>query len=430
MKEFFQFLSSVRLSVILLIILTTGSFVGTLVVKFDVYHSMPFRILIGILALNLIFCSLYRLPMVWRRTKAQDRNFAERIPARSRALAELSVSEDDAIAAAGHVLSALAGRVKRADLEGRTILYTRQRAYARFGPYLIHLAVLVIIIGGLIGSSFGFKGLIQLYEGEMTDTAWSPDGRQGIPLGFTIQCREFSVEYYESGIPRAYRTRLAVIKEDGEGGENGEDGEVADERVIEVNHPWFYRGIGFYQQTWGQDRLYRMRATSLKDASTVSAEIALGERFEVPDADLVFIPAMDLSEMRQEGLEIDSDIFVHVFLKEKFQGHIGIKQGIPREISGYSLELECSPARTWTGLEVVKDPGIPLIWTGFAIICLGLVFSFLLKHQCFWITVKGVKKDGEKVLLEFFGSAKRGEPALSRKAQKMKHALEAKLRKS
>jgi cytochrome c biogenesis protein len=420
MKELLRFFSSVRLSVILLIMIAAGSFIGTVVVRFDVYHSLPFRILIGLLALNLVFCSLDRLPRVWRRLKSQDKNFAERIPARYTDIAEFSgpASVDDAIAAAEHVLSALGGRVKRASLEGSTILYTRRRAYAQFGPYLIHLAVLVIIIGGLIGSGFGFKGVVQLYEGERSDTAWSPDGKQIIPLGFIIQCQEFSVEYYESGSPRTYRTRLAVMNE---------HGEVEDERMIEVNHPWFYRGIGFYQQTWGQDRHYRMKATSLEHANTLTAELLLGQRFEIPDAELVFIPAMDLSEMRQEGIEIGSDIFVHVFFKDEFQGHLGMKQGIPKEIRGYRIEFERVLARTWTGLELVKDPGIPLIWAGFALLCLGLVFSFLLKHQRFWITVK---KDGEKVILEFFGWAKREDAGLSSKVQKLKDALEEKLRKS
>ena len=88
-----RFFSSVKLTIVLLIILAVASIVGTLIPQmpqreivdfarglspglrklfffldlFDLYHAPWFRMLLGCLTLNLVVCSLDRFPKTWKR---------------------------------------------------------------------------------------------------------------------------------------------------------------------------------------------------------------------------------------------------------------------------------------------------------------------------------------------------------------------------
>ena len=92
-----DFFTSVNLTILLLIILAITSIAGTIIPQqesaaefaqkinpgffrlfsflqlFDMYHSIWFRILIGLLALNLIVCSLNRFPATWKLFKTSPR---------------------------------------------------------------------------------------------------------------------------------------------------------------------------------------------------------------------------------------------------------------------------------------------------------------------------------------------------------------------
>jgi cytochrome c biogenesis protein len=89
-KIILSFLSSLKLTITLLIIIAVASILGTIIPQqyeggesfrhlgpglvkvfnslqlFDMYHSVWFIILMGLLSLNLIVCSLNRLPASWK----------------------------------------------------------------------------------------------------------------------------------------------------------------------------------------------------------------------------------------------------------------------------------------------------------------------------------------------------------------------------
>ena len=93
---FWTFFSSVKLTIVLLMVLAAASVAGTLLPQgqdlsqladgmspgvlrllevldlFDMYHAWWFRWLIGLLSLNLIVCSVDRFPSTWRRFKTKS----------------------------------------------------------------------------------------------------------------------------------------------------------------------------------------------------------------------------------------------------------------------------------------------------------------------------------------------------------------------
>lgn len=117
----------------------------------NVYHSWWFLSALGALALNIIACSITRLPSL------------------------------------------------------------RGIKPSRVGVYIVHLSVLVIIAGGLITGVFGLKGYMKIREGESTAVVLSRD--KAFLLPFSVRCEDFTVSYWPDGTPRDYVSRVSFLKD-------------------------------------------------------------------------------------------------------------------------------------------------------------------------------------------------------------------------
>ena len=97
-------------------------------------------------------------------------------------------------------------------------------------------------MGALIGSIFGYKGHLHLAEGETVSQLDRSAGAEPIKLPFSIRLDRFILKLYPSGVPSEYRSKVRVI----------EGGRVTHQAEIRVNHPLTWRGVTFYQHSYGQ----------------------------------------------------------------------------------------------------------------------------------------------------------------------------------
>ena len=183
-----SFFSSVRLTVALLIIIALAAVVGTVIPQqdaaseavqklppalsgalkvlqlHDLYRSPWFLLLMGLLTVNLVVCSLNRLPAslrLYHRQPEPDRpGLYEELPPERVLAAEGSV-EDEA-ARSEQALKKALGSVERKGTDQATWLSGRKGAWSYFGVYVIHAGVLVIILGAVIGSILGFDGFVNV----------------------------------------------------------------------------------------------------------------------------------------------------------------------------------------------------------------------------------------------------------------------------
>lgn len=96
-----------------------------------------------------------------------------------------------------------------------TIVARRAWRPSMWGHLLSHLGFVTVLVGGWYGGAFGFKGVIDLHEGQVVDRARIP-GKGGPhgenrPLGFGLRLERFVVETYQ---PEA---RFSVYERDGDG---------------------------------------------------------------------------------------------------------------------------------------------------------------------------------------------------------------------
>src|SRR4030043_1075887 len=137
---------------------------------------------------------------------------------------------------------------RRMETESTITRYSEKGRFSRLGVYVTHLSLLIILIGGLLGSLYGFRGFVNILEGETVDRVYLriKDEEIAKPLDFKVRCDDFSLTYYD--LParkekhvKEYTSNLTVL----------DNGQEVLKQTIQVNHPLHYKGLAFYQASYG-----------------------------------------------------------------------------------------------------------------------------------------------------------------------------------
>ncbi len=180
---------------------------------FDMYHSLWFRLIIGTLALNLIVCSLDRFPAALKRFQAtpkldRSKPFDDLPPHRS---FNAPGKIDEVLALTAGILKGQYKRIHQKETDNGVVLYAEKGRSSHLGVYLVHLSVLIILIGSIIGSLFGFEAYVMIPEGATINKVRFRKSQDVRALPFDVRCDRFLVEFYDNGAPKEYRSDLAFV---------------------------------------------------------------------------------------------------------------------------------------------------------------------------------------------------------------------------
>jgi len=447
-----DFLSSLKLTIFLCIALATVSIIGTVIQQnrpemfyqqvyspgafnlfgslgfFDIYHSWWFLFLLLLLACNLIACSTKRVRRAWSMAFHTDPLLtAERertLPLRQRLDGSVGPASLD-----GPLTEAM-GRAfaspVRSEQDGAVCLYAERGRASRLGPYLVHLGVLVVRLGGATSSITGYRGNVNLAPGE-TVTDLHIHGRPSpIKFGFEVRCDQFSIDFYEDGTPKEYRTDATVM----------EGGKAVRNAVIRVNHPLKYRGINFYQSSYGS-----LGASSVHieiggaaggEARTIDVSsdqaVPLGDvgttvrlvsywpdfRMEMPPGsgrERSLGPAARIEVVREGGDTQQATLF-------QFFPHVH-----ELDLGEVGLKLVGAEESYYTGLQVAHDPGVPWVWFGCMIMFIGFIEALFVSHRRMWVRIDAPERGGSEITIA--GSAHRNRDAFEKTFARAVEALKA-----
>jgi cytochrome c biogenesis protein len=88
----------------------------------------------------------------------------------------------------------------------------------------------------------------------------------------------------------------------------------------------------------------------------------------------------------------------------------------------FVLSFEGGTSKEYTGLQVAKDPGVWVVWSGCGLLIFGLIVSFFFSHQRVWIRIpKG--SQGEIVLA---GTANKNRPGFERSFYRLVEGVRSK----
>jgi len=417
-----QKLAGIRLTILLCILLAFVSLIGTLIpqnltatqyansygpvaVKIimslglhDIYHTLGFVSLLCLLAINLLTCSVKRFPNVWRALQREhpvpaDRGFKSW---KNRETFVLSAAGEDLEGRLEEVVSRAFGRGAQSRVvePQERVFCVERRRHARYGPYVAHLGILTILLGGVVGIFFGFKGRLTLPEGQEASEVWLPKTGESIPLGFRIRCDRFVVLFYPGGSPKEYRSEVSLLDEEG--------AQVV-ESEIRVNHPLTYRGITFYQSSYGEIYETTMRVRHRESGQETVVTTELNRPFVLPGDPQVRAMAVAFQEnMRVPAEMVRRTTFPAgglgpavrlVTLEDKGFGRpFWVLKDFPERAQTregpYDFRLEGYRSISYTGLQVTRDPGTPLVWAGCILLVVGFLMALLLDHEILWVSSK------------------------------------------
>ncbi|MBW1798469.1 MAG: cytochrome c biogenesis protein ResB [Deltaproteobacteria bacterium] len=449
-----RFFSSVRLTIVLLIILAIASIIGTVIPQqgqgavefakslspewfrflsflnlFDMYHSVWFRLLLGCLGLNLIICSVDRFSGAWKRFSTiprpdREKPFEHLPPEQT---FSIQTKMGNAAHSIGRLLQTRYKKTQNKEAGHRHFFYGEKGGYSHFGVYLIHLSVLAILIGGLVGSFFGFEAYVNIVEGGKIDTVTLRKGMTPLELGFEVRCDKFTVDFYENGAPKEYRSDLTFF----------ENGKEVEKRSALVNHPIQFRGVTFYQASYGKlpgkkVRLKISTHASKDDITTLVVEPGhpmqlpgKEGQFRIVDAKGDFMgmgPAVLVLIQPQQGAETHFWVFQHPqMVMKRLPGPMAQSSKFNASaFKPYTFFLDDLESAYYTGLQVNRDPGVNIVWLGCFLMVAGFFVAFFTSHRKIWVRLSEEK---EGIRISVAGTANKNPVGFQRELENLTNDL-------
>ncbi len=201
---------------------------------------------------------------------------------------------------------------------------------------------------------------------------------------WSIKVNSFRMVFHPNGMVKQYYSDLSVL-------DNKTNFEL-DRQTISVNEPLVYNGVYFYQASWGVSHLAvvidgvakNIALQPLKsDKGNVSDKIKLGKTdavFFMDKKNQVFVFDLDGQPINQL---IKNDTV---------------------NVNGAKVELK--DIVLFTGLQIKKDQGIPLVYFGFILLIVALIINYF-SHNQLWL----MENDGKYYLV---GKANRSNYLLER----------------
>ena len=474
--KIWDFFSSIKLAVVIFALIALTSMIGTIIEQnaepeknieligklfgdsiaptlynafdflgfMDMYHSWWFVALLMLFAANLTVCSIDRLPRIWKLSKEPVKPLTdEQFKNLGKKEIVLKGKSEKIREAVGVAIKKTGFKfLERKEADGYQ-LYSEKGNYTRLGVYIIHLSILLILTGAIIGIFFGFKGFLNLTEGKTYSVAFAQTGRltptqesemetviaalqsvegstlkasqkldmeeqslklkmkrYGIwPLGFSITCNDFNADFYSnSDMPKTYKSWLTIT-------ENGAPVKINGKEIqeIEVNTPLKYKGVTFYQSSYGltpgggENSVFKFRITP-KDGKTEYIESRFEGSFSIPGTNLTgkvedFSPAISFDESTGRPFTYAEQMNNPAVLvgfyennKGKYSGWILKRYPETWKLpEGHIVEFVDLWGIQYTGLQVRSDPGVWVVYLGCIVMSIGLYIAFFMSHKKIWL---------------------------------------------
>ncbi len=383
----------------------------------DMYHSWWFVGLLGLFSVNLICCSIKNFPRAWKFVVNPMLVAGEGTFKNSTNKAEF-VSDESLESLTPRISEALKNSFTKpvlTEADGKLNLFAQKGIYSRFGAYMTHLSILVIMLGAIIGTVWGYKAYVNIVEGTEINQVWPRSGNQPIDLGFSVRCDKFEVEYYPgTQRPKEFRSLLTVT-------ENGKV--VIDKQKVIVNKPLSYKGITFYQSSYGPagNGSFEIEVTDNKGGDKMTVNPIQGQKVPLPNGFSFsvddFTPSYD-SYGPAAKLHVDAPDGKHrtpFVILQKFP-QFDVRRG-----GDFSFALKGYKQPQYTGLQVAKDPGVWVVWFGSFLMVFGSMSAFFFSHRRVWIRLS---QENGKTRIQMAASAHRNQPAFALKFEDLKKQIE------
>lgn len=230
------------------------------------------------------------------------------------------------------------------------------------GSSLLHLGMAVIIVGAAWSLGYAKQAYLEINQGE---SAFLRD--YGLKEGY-LEVKKFNIDYYPDHSPRQYYSQISLQDYKGR----------CYEENISVNYPLKAANLKIYQTSWG----WSMQADVAKGENKQRLSLQNGIAIPLPGRGSLEIKAVFIPDYQEDGTGLRT--------KSPYPHNPRMLATLLRE--GQIIDMVVlAPGESWTlgeyniifqgfvpytGLTLKEDPGVNLVFTGFALLSLGLLIRY------------------------------------------------------
>ena len=446
LSRFLGMLASVRFGIVLLCLLALACLIGMLVMQqnvdgfenyyaaltpaqrlvygklglFNIYHVWYFNGLLFLLSLNIVLASIERLPKTWVFVSKPQVTVPARWIKDQKQSAEFEVKDGaESFSRRAQTILRSQGlrRTRIAEKNGRTYIFGEKGVWNRLGAYPVHVALLLIFVGGFLTAEYGVTGSLPLAPGDsdkqIYETVVNLDNVSQVTwqLPFEVTATDIEQKLIKKDGPISamntidWITRFTIKDETG-----------VHEAMVQMNRPFDYRGYRFFQASFvstGRARnitldvvpenggpaerieIRRDGAATLADGTKIRfaefrGNFSIGK--EDPDDDTSSYPNPDAVLQVVRPGEVVETAYA-------FGPQMASMPVAKKAVAGYTYRLvDFEKVADQHILSVQRDPGATVVYVGFALLFLTLVATFFFSHQRVWVMIEEAREGALKVV--------------------------------
>jgi|SRR5210317_534281 len=396
-QKVFRLLADLRFSIFLLLLISFASILGTIIeqdqsieiykinypltnpifgfltwdriLQFEldhVYKSWWFFLLIFLFGLTLILCSfLQQLPSLKIARRCQFFRTTNQFY-------RLKISTILNNFSFNKILSRIK-KNKYLIFQQKNIIYCYKGLIGRIAPIIVHFSMILILLGTIISSLFGFKAqeIIPKTETFHIQNILN-NGQLTIIPKTSARINDFWITYTKNKTISQFYSDISIL--DNQGNEKVR-------KTISVNYPFIYNNIYYYQTDWN----------------------LIGLRFQTSNKEIIEYPLINILSNKNKvwltwisnNQQINNGIIAII---DNVQGYCSIYNEIGEFLGNIELNESVNFQRSIslleiinsTGLQIKTDPGIPIIYLGFFFLMISTLISYITYSQI-WIIQKNQK---------------------------------------
>lgn len=382
---------------------------------FRVFQSFWFRGLVVLLVVSILFSTLRRLRGLAIRARVRARDDGEWV-GHARLDARFTSSRTDTAEVARSFESVLRTSRFRVEVhsagDGAVISGDRHRLTRAIGA-IYHLGLVIVLAGAFFGARGGFTDT-QFVVTEGSERAVEHG------TGLAVRLESFADEYYaeDAAVPSDYRSEIVLL----------DHGNEVKRGTVRVNEPLRYGRLRIHQAYYGP--AVAMRVTRDDGRALLDEVVPLTWRADGRPAGSIQIPgsALQVFVLAPAGAyrdpviqpgEVRLELYASGGSQPLAVEHIS--QGGTETVSGLRFSFERESR--FTGLIVINDPGLPVVWLGAGIFLVGAAVSLFLPYRRVRIWLRPAS-NGAGTEVRIVAPARRGRP-FDREFVKLAARLEA-----
>ncbi len=350
----------------------------------DVFRSLPFIAICTLLAVSIAIGGMInRAPGIWRAIAHPTIRTSYGFLRAATPSATMRTTEppDRMLAELNGLLRSRRYRVLTERHGDEIHVYADKNRFGKLGTFPFHIALILIMVGGIVGATFGFRDTeFVIAEGETRDIGHGTD--------MSLTLNRFTDEYNLDGSAKKYTSDLVLLN----------NGDPVKTESITVNNPLTYRSVSVYQSGFGQTVM--IRVSDQNGSPLYEGQIPMGIYHSTtnPDAPAgtVTLPQAgvrltiigpdekDWNQPELDQLNLQSG---EVFLQtEPLGAATGVEPQRAIVFTGHSqtvgnLQVDFLRNGRYVILQVGNNPGVPIFIIASIMLVGGLAVTFYFPHR-------------------------------------------------